>query len=207
MRESVLEMVTTMGKVEQEYGRGFRLASILDPSSPAFQLPLQSSIKQLDDDHHRLLCDYLDRSMELDHMPRLAKFMRQVSINNIVYGTSGSSTFRNSSIIFREIDATSCDQKAALIQEIFMYDFIHTNGQAVQGTFMTIKELRPLEDPSFDPYRKYSFGGFLCQSEMTALRIIGISQVVSHFAHTKMLAAPFEGLIHVLPLDRVSNFF
>jgi hypothetical protein len=90
--------------------------------------------------------------MELDTMPQLGKFMTQVSINNVSYGIQGGSTFRNSSIMFRELDQTSHQGKAALVDHIFIYNHRSETGQALEGIYFVVQELHPV-DAGTDPYR------------------------------------------------------
>jgi len=79
-------------------------------------------------------------------------------------------------------------------EEVFkrLFLFVHE--------YLSVQRSRP---GFYDPYRKYGFAaGFLCEEQADILHLIDLTQIVSHFALTTL---PDEGLIHVLPVDRVCS--
>lgn len=185
-----------MDKVDLEDARGFRLASILDPNSPAFTSRSKPTAALLEVNHHRQLCDILGRSSDVDTMPKTAMFLNEVSRNGVCYGTSKASTFKNSSIIFQDRNSSDNSIKAGIASDIFQYRYLTEDGQNTGNIFFIMQILEPVE-ARLDPYRTFSFGGFLCRTTDREM-IISLAQIKSHFALTR-----FDGLVHVLPVDRV----
>jgi hypothetical protein len=198
------DLITTMDKINREDVRGFRLVSILDPSLPTFEPRSKLDPQVIDDTIHRLLCDLLDRSMDGAAMPKDANFMKEISYRGVVYALSTSSGFRDSSIMFRERGDPQ-HTKAGIIENIFQYSYTREDGQNIEDIFMAVEELTPITS-FMDPYLQFGeFAGFLCEkTEGGNLRVIPMCQVVCHFAYTEM-TDDWEGLIHVLPVDRVSD--
>jgi hypothetical protein len=204
IRDSMQDLITTMDKINREDVRGFRLASILDPSLPTFEPRSNLDPQIIEDALHRLLCDLLDRSMDGAVMPKDANFMKEISYRGVVYALSTSSGFRDSSIMFREREHPQ-HTKAGIIENIFQYSYTREDGENIEDIFMAVEELTPIT--SFvDPYLQFGeFAGFLCEKQEGGNpRVIPMRQVVCHFAYTEMTDG-WEGLIHVLPVDRVSD--
>ncbi|KIM43799.1 hypothetical protein M413DRAFT_68706, partial [Hebeloma cylindrosporum] len=203
IRDSMQDIITTMSTIDREDVRGFRLASILDPSLPTFEPRSKLDPQFIEGTLHELLCDLLDRSMDASVMLKHANFMKEISYRGVVYALSTSSGFRDSSIMFRE--QNSHHAKPAIIESIFQYSYTREDGQNVEDIFMTVEELAPITG-FVDPYLHFGeFAGFLCEKkEGVNLRVIQMRQVACHFAYTEMMD-DWEGLIHVLPVDRVSD--
>lgn len=199
IRNSVSELVSVMDHINVEHARGFRLASLLDPASPAITPRSKPYDFLLEPSHHILLCELLGRGHDI---PRSAKFLHEISLNGVCYGTAASSTFKDSSIIFQSQNPLDDSIYAGIAELIFQYSYVEENGESLEEIFILAQELCPIES-HLDPYRRYPFGGFL--TRQTDLRhLFKASQVKSHFALTKKASGPFAGMIHVLPVDRVS---
>ena len=225
IRKSVTEMVMAMEAIEDEDIRGFRKAKQLDPTlldpaqdsipSHANQITLESSQLQLIKAH--LTQIYPGRNFRLGSD---ALSLKEVSKDGVCYGICESSTHRNSAIIFVSESATRSSspnnnldyegvvQKPGIIEKIIHYSTL--DGLVpIDGIYLYIQELMPINiasnPPQLDPYRKYGFAaGYLCDSNERITRVIGLSQVVSHFALTTFEGINrYENFIHVLPLDRV----
>jgi hypothetical protein len=130
-------------------------------------------------------------------------------LRGVCYGTSSSSKYRNSTVLFQPHPQAgpyeTSSPKAGIIQTIFQY--MHDDSAKVSksaSAFYVIVREHPCMIATDDPYREFGFaGGFLCAEEATELHVVGISQVVSHFAMTKFKEQPFKHYFHVMPLDRV----
>lgn len=207
LRASVLELVSVMEQIDLEDIRGFRLASILDVDSPSYMPRSKPQAGNLADFHHALLCEYLGRSRDLARMPRDAQFLKEISKNGVCYGTSSTSTFKNSSIIFSNRNPTDPAPYAAIATQLFEYCWLHDdkNRTRLRGVFLVVRILEPI-DSEQDPYRRYPFGGFLCVPTRREI-IISLAQIQSHSVLTQMIEGRFSGYVHVLPVDRVRSVF
>ncbi|KDR77504.1 hypothetical protein GALMADRAFT_65801 [Galerina marginata CBS 339.88] len=207
LQQSLRELTVVMNSIESEDIRGFRLASILDPYSPTFTSRSGMEDLPLSNMQKTLLSEVLN--LDADHMPRSATFLKEISSRGVCYGTSGSSTHRNSSIIFKEVNQASESYKAGIVDQIFRYSYPAPSGLPNEAIFFYLQELAPI-DSQLDPYRQFGpFGGFLCKKTDSRIKIISISQLVSHFTLTEMAGGSYgsyDGLIHVMPVDRVSSF-
>ena len=224
LRKIALEMVDRMELLSDEDARGSHLARILNPNAPAgnFMARSKATVSRIPADYYKLLCDYIHPGNSVPITPVYveATFFQEISVAGICYSTS---QIRNSSIIFRECDMVTgalaeSQTKAGIIESIFQYSHGQNRDAApviaiarpVKEIYLVVKELVPADtsDGFSDPYKRYGFaGGYLCQSEGQVPRVIHISQVMSHFALTKMpngWGFDHESLIHVLPVDRVS---
>ena len=225
LRKIALEMVDRMELLSDEDARGSHLARILNPNAPAgnFMARSKATVFRIPADYYELLCDCIHPGNSAPITPVYveATFFQEISLAGICYSTNSSKAYRNSSIVFRERATvtrapTESQTKAGIIESIFQYSHGENRDAApaiaiarpVKEIYLAVKELvlADTSDGFSDPYKRYGFaGGYLCQSEGQVLRIIHISQVMSHFALTKMPAGDgFESLIHVLPVDRVS---
>ncbi|KAG6912136.1 hypothetical protein DXG01_017117, partial [Tephrocybe rancida] len=50
LREAVLEMINTMDAIDREDARGYRLANLLDPTSPDYMIGSNAAPMDLSDD-------------------------------------------------------------------------------------------------------------------------------------------------------------
>jgi hypothetical protein len=205
--QTVTEMVTTLHPIEKEDIRGFSRANLLDPTMPANIVEANGKPIHLDFQVHQLLCKLLDHSSPGLHHPLTihALSVDEISIHGVSYGTWESPKFRNSAIMFQPFDALPNGmQKAGIIQTIFQYTHSSVSGMQMKGFYLSVLEHLPVDSHS-DPFRKFGFaGGFLCAGQASRLHVIEQSEVISHFALTKIMGHEDEQLIHVLPVDRVS---
>jgi hypothetical protein len=206
VRDTVVEMLSTIESIEKEDIRGFRLASMLDPASPEYMPDANAKPFKLDVEPYQLLCDHIHHSSPLAPLPGphcLA--MKRIGIRGVSYGTWSSPAFRDSNIIFQlrgpsHLNEDRNHTRAGRVEAIFQPIGLMTY-------YLIVRE-HQLLDPATDPadiFREFGFaGGYLCKRDPTAMHILEVSQVVSHFALTEMREEGYEHLIHVLPLDRVS---
>jgi hypothetical protein len=204
IRDSVLELMETLRAIQAEDIRGFRLATLLDPTTPEF--PSNSKRKRgvqgiLDNDQFTALLDLYQADIQgLHHVDNEVLFFEEISHNGVCYGTHSSSHFRNSAILFYPhlTIRGAGEMKAGIIEAIFE----HHSG-LLEKHFLLVRQHNPINRSEFvDPYQRFGFAaGFLCEKTPTLTRIISLSQIVSHFVLT-----PMEEIeaIHVLPFDRVS---
>lgn len=213
IRESVLEMVTVIETIDQEDTRGFRRANMLDSSLPDFILTSKAKPFRLREHEHNLLCQVIGRRTPLPEetlVPHECLSVNEVSLRGVCYGTSLSSKFRDSTVMFQP---SPCDElsverplAAGIVQTIFQHTYksSHPDQPAVTGVYAIVQE-HPRMDQNDDPYPEFGFaGGFLCKDEATELHVIELPQIVSHFALTRLLD---EGYFHAMPLDRVRLSF
>lgn len=215
IRKAVVDMVTIMDTTAKEDARGFRLASMLDPSQPEYTADSNAKPFKLDGQWQALLQDLIaSANPAAQHLvfPTEALAVDEISIRSVRYGTSNSSKFRDSAIIFRPADRLSRNNSVAMagiIRSIFQFTYGSAGGPENTSFYLAVQEYPPLDatDGPVDAYRKYGFaGGYLCHCEATTLHVLELSQVVSHFAMTKLSNHEgYEHLIHVLPVDRVGR--
>ena len=219
----VTNLIKSMKTIEQEDIRGFRKATLLDPtmtgvsdSSPG-RVQMDPITLELSD--HNLLCAHISLlypNLNL-RLGTSACLIKEVSRKGVCYGSSGSSqaSRRNSTIIYEvnQTHSAASVHKPAIIHKMINYSFIGPEGSQITDTYFFVQELSPI-DAAKDPYRKFGFsGGYLChrphnQSEISC--VIKLSQVVSHFALTTFPKEKYQDLdhlVHVLPLDRVCFIF
>lgn len=212
LRQTVIETVAVLETIEKEDIRGFRLASLLNPSLPDYAAQPADTTFTLDAQHYRLLCLLIEQQQEMSvqrlSLPREALSINRISSHGVCYGTCKSSKSGDNHIIFLEPDAPPTDlhlQKAGIIQAIFQYTYL-AHKVEMKGFYLVVRELCPMDVAGgrSDPYREFSSRAFLCSSTATKLHIISLSQVVSHFVSLEMSGDGHEDLILVWPVDRVS---
>jgi hypothetical protein len=215
----IINLMKSMKSIQQEDIRGFRKATLLDPTLDFSLGKLQMDSITLNVSDHDLLCAHIARSHPNQNL-RLgftASLIKEISRKGVCYGSSGSSRAgqRNSAIIY-ELNQTNSKtvlHQPAIIRKIIQYSFAAhapdmTETTQITNVYLFVQELSQV-DASIDPYRKFGFaGGYLChrpQSEISC--VITLSQVVSHFALTTFpdREEKYHDIIHVLPLDRVSS--
>lgn len=213
IRDSVVELMETLEAIQAEDIRGFRLATLLDPTTPEF---LSNSKHKrgvqgiLNNDQSTAFLDLYQADFQaLHHVNNEVLFFEEISYNGVCYGTHSSSHFRNSAILFYpHLTVRGADEmKAGIIEAIFEHHSGTTagghGGHISEKHFLFVRQHNPINHLEFvDPYQRFGFAaGFLCEENPTCTRVISLSQVVSHFVLT-----PMEEIeaIHVLPIDRVS---
>ncbi|TFK63525.1 hypothetical protein BDN72DRAFT_963854 [Pluteus cervinus] len=218
IRESVIEMVTALDRIQSEDARGSRLASMLDPTSPTNILPMRSDQHcVLSEDEYGLLFNLLTthpQDMAQDnHLPRQCRSLSKLSINSICYGVAGTSSYRDSTAIFRPRQAGADPnprELAGTIQRIFQYSYSMA-GQDKQGYFVSIMEHQRITESrgaEADPYPAFGHAaGYLCERAPERLHVLELSQLVSHFVLTYFPEGEWVNYIHVLPVDRLMLSF
>lgn len=205
VRQTVLEMVTTMESIDREEMRGFRLANQLDPNLPEFMTNANPKSLRLGVEPYNLICELISRTHpnQALSLPRDAHFVEEVALCGVRYATARSSKYRSSRILYQNLGTTA--HSAGAIQEIFEYSY-RCAGDERKSFFISVQNfVRYNQD--LDPYPKFGFAaGFLCEATPIQLHILELSQVVSHFGLTRM-TGKYTGYIHVMPLDKVSDTY
>jgi hypothetical protein len=215
IRPIVLEMVDEMEVTAIEDIRGFRRASMLDHTLSSFIINSETTAFQLREHEYLLFCNLVAQILP-DRAAALSTrglSVEEISLRGVCYGTSSSSKYRNSTVLFQAQPQTGPHEtsslKAGIIQTIFqhMHDDSTKVPQSSPAFYVIVRE-HPCMIATDDPYRNFGFaGGFLCAEEATELHVIEISQIVSHFAMTKFKDQQFKHYFHVMPLDRVRCSF
>ena len=203
VRKTVVEMVNLMASVEKEDIRGFRRATLLDPTSPEYSIPPHAASFSLDEIQYQLLRKRLQGCDQEIDLTREALVVQEISARGVSYASRAKRSGRDSAIIFKPHDEHNREvHLAGRIEKIFQYTY--NNPHNVTGFYLIVREHLPTHSTTFDPYKRFGFaGGYLCEREPTTLHVIALSQVLSHFAATGLTWEGREDLIHVLPLDRV----
>lgn len=207
-RNAVLEMITAIEAIDKEEVRGFRLASMLDPSLPEYANNNKMKPYKLEGDAYRLMCNMvaLNAPDAEQPIPTDALSVEEISLHDVCYTTSRCINFRSSRILFRSSEfQPTREHIPGVIRDIFKYTF-NVAAEEVKGLYLLVQEYPRMDvsDGRRDPYVRFGFaGGFLCQPIAERLHLLKPSQVVSHFGLTK-LRGDYEGLIHCMPVDRVS---
>jgi hypothetical protein len=212
LRQTVVETITVLETIEKEDVRGFRLASLLDPSLPDYAVqPTSATAFTLDAEHHQLLSLLIEQKTSARGqqllLPREALSIDKISSHGVCYGTCKSSKSGDNCIIFLQPDALPTDlhlQKAGIIQTIFQYTY-WSDGVEMKDFYLVVREHLPMDvtNGRSDPYREFSARAFLCSNDVTKLHVLALSQVVSHFVLLEMSGDGHENLMLVWPVDRV----
>lgn len=193
VRSTVADMIGTMESIAKEDVRGFRLASMLDPTLPEFTLNTRAKPLILNNNHLRLFCNllhFLGRTGAVEEVLSVDA----ISYRGVTYGTFASRDSRNSTVIFYSQDSHAKKvKKSGVIDIIFQHE---------SSIYLVVQEHPPMERRDLvDPYRPFGvFAGYLCEAKPSTSHVIELSQVISHFALTELP----DSLIHVMPVDRVS---
>ncbi|KAF9455301.1 hypothetical protein BDZ94DRAFT_1327649 [Collybia nuda] len=212
IRQVVLEMVNEMETIALEDIRGFRRASMLDHTLSDWYTNSATKQKNLQEHEHQLFCSLIGRIFPdrvLGVSPRVLA-VDEISLRGVCYGTSDSSKYQNSTILFKpETQAESQPLKAGIIQTIFReHQFPSSRDPNISPAFYVVVQEHRCVNIADDPYRRYGFsGGFLCTNEPIASHIIEISRIVSHFALTRFKTGNLKNYFHVMPLDRLMLSF
>lgn len=212
IRRVVLEMVDVMEATATEDIRGFRRANMLDRNLNNFAANSTTKPFHLREHEHQLFCDLIKQKIpgRQSKISMQGLSVDEISLRGVCYGTSGSSNYRNSTVLFQpqaQGHLEPASLKAGIIQTIFQEPHLFSSERPELPVFFAILQEHPCMNPADDPYREFGFaGGFLCANEATALHVIEISQVVSHFALTRFEDEEFKQYFHVMPLDRVRTY-
>lgn len=208
LRIAVKELLAALKSIQTEDLRGSQLSAVLNHSQDFRISALKGTRQALSSDYFNHLSSFLRSLGQIDIVNEVLSF-EQISFRGVCYGTHQSPHFCDSGVIFEVAGSplsehTQGSNRAGRIESIFEYE-CWVAGELVKKMLVFVKEYLPVQRPAFqDPYPKYGFAaGFLCEGQANRLCLIELSQIVSHFALTTF---PDEGLIHVMPVDRVSCF-
>jgi hypothetical protein len=193
--------------------RGNRLANMLDPLDPHFDMESQSRWSALTADERHLLHNYLSWAYEdftLGEWQASASMMDQISISGVRYARKGVLKRDQDSHILFIVPGTN-DIGAGEILNIFRYWHTKSDGVDIIGIYLVINRFSPTEVSGSlgfpDPYRQYPAAlGCLWLPTVLETRIIEAEHVRGHFALT-LIEHNDQRLMHVLPLNRVSTYF
>jgi hypothetical protein len=214
VRNAVSQMVAAMDSIATEDVRGFRLASMLDPLSPAYTIHTTPKPFQLGAELYQTLCDLILGASPTQAilLPTQALAVQEISLRGVCYTTSRSRNFRSSRIMFQSSDVLPMlphgvhTHIPGVIRDIFQYTY-HVAGEQKTSFYLSVQEYLFMDTSNGrrDPYRKFGFaGGFLCELDPGQTHILELSQIISHVGITKM-RGQYTGIIHVKPVDRVSS--
>ncbi|KAF8989606.1 hypothetical protein BDQ17DRAFT_1333955 [Cyathus striatus] len=220
LRENVFELIKTMDAIEKKDIRGFRQATLLDPTKlTTFTNSKGSGHKfTLDAGNYQLLVDLLDHQSAPPRRPPAKVFcLDEVSYRGVLYGASGSHGDQNSNIYFcspqgvRSGSELTHSQEAETIERIFRISDTSHDGILDDSVFLVVREYPRLtvimNARIQDPYFKYGqFARYLCEASLTITRVIRLTHVVSHVTLTAM-SEDYEHLLHVLPVDHLMLTF
>lgn len=210
LRGTIQEMLSVMEDVASEDERGFRLASLLDPTLPDCSLSSRMHSFRLEDQEFCLLSDLIASIDPRERQPlrRDAHSVQEISKRGVTYCTSTSRKARDSAIVFGFPNDSSGDfglPAVGIIQKIFKYSYYTAHGMEVEGHYLLVHEHLPMDASGgrIDPYREFGFAaGFLCEAISRRSQVIALSQLISHFALTQFQSD--DEYFHALPVDRVS---
>jgi hypothetical protein len=205
----VQDLKKAVKSTQNEDRQGYRLSEFLH--GPDYHIGAHMTRQALKPEYFELL-DNLLTSFGHTNIRNEILSLEQISLRGVCYGTFQSPHYRDSAIIFRANagDPPEGNESIALAGAISMiceYE-CRTQGseEVFKRLFLFVNEYLSVQRsrPGFnDPYRNYGFAaGFLCEEQADTLHLIDLTQIVSHFALTTL---PGEGLIHVLPVDRVRS--
>ncbi|KJA14089.1 hypothetical protein HYPSUDRAFT_72760 [Hypholoma sublateritium FD-334 SS-4] len=197
----VYEMTDVMDDIALEDARGFRLASILNPNTPNATSRFKSLTSVIEQEYLPLLQALCGAGSRI--LPE-AIFFKEVSIRGVCYAIYGSTARRNSYVQFQLSDT---EVEAGKIEQIFrcQYSLAGEDEEELEDVFLVVRTVISI-DVDTDPYRRYDLAGFLARPTGGILTVIRMSQVNCHCVITHMIAE-YEGLIHVLPVDRLMDSF
>jgi hypothetical protein len=145
---------------------------------------------------------------------RVVEYMREILQCGVCYSVELPGSTKDAAIIFMDTYATDrSHQKAGIIQTIFW----HPSLDMEPPVFVVVSELIKIVPTDGlaewnNCYTAYKFGRYLARSRKAQndTSLIHISQVLSHCALTNWhiptgQGQDRDGVVHVLPLDRVSH--
>ncbi len=190
-------MTNVMAHTNMRDARGFQLASILNPNTPNETSRFHSTKSIINEEYFPLLLAVCGHGTRITAE---ATYFKEVAIRGVCYAIHNSTAYRNSYIQFQ---SGTSRHESGRIEQIMRCNY-YRNGQEFQDIFLIVRQVLPIEERN-DPYRRYHFAGFLAQPDRGPLTVIRLSQVVCHCVTTNMIDVNFAGLIHMLPVDRVSK--
>ncbi len=143
----------------------------------------------IEDGYQAPLSELLSGAVDFNH----ALFYDDMYVRGIPYGRTGSSKWRNSSVMFHP--TPSAEPQAGQIDHIAQF-------YSEPGVFVAIRSFTPAEAAT-DPYKRYGpAAGYLCTSSRR-FHVVTASELVSHCAITKMASDDEDDIFHILSLEKV----
>ncbi|KAJ6544888.1 hypothetical protein DFH09DRAFT_1088420, partial [Mycena vulgaris] len=208
IREHVSEAIKAYERGSNRDSRGIRLAYMLDPNDPHFDLQSLSRWSSLSLEERQVLHSYLQwkhGDFNLEDWKASAAIMEQISITGVRYARKNVLKRDQDSNILFCIPGTD-EVVPGEILNIFQY--WHTTAAEVEFKAIYLLVNRFPTNPVLgrqDPYREHpNLFGYLCGTNPIDTRIIEAEHVQSHFGRTPI---EYNGqqLMHVLPLSRVNH--
>lgn len=204
--EAANPLLSAYNTISNEDHRGTRLADETHhpPTKPPVSVELQGET-------YSLLLRALNQRFQTtwytsgdarsSTVPRMVLQLDKVSIRGVIYASERVLP-RDSDIIFRREGGAS--SRVGSIQSIFRLPHPTPAGPATTTTFLLAEQYSPVTDQTMQSmYTRFGFaGGFLCHQGRSGLHVIGLENVISHFAKTPLQQADND-LMHVLPLNAV----
>lgn len=203
-KDLVKSMVHRLRLQEKEGLRGFRLAEKMDPVHPGDRLTMDvastkggtlKTIPAFALPSLRGLLQSRFQDPDLLVSPQ-AIFLESISHRNSIYATGNSRRYRDSSVLFKSGEA----EEAGVIDSIFVHEYRDPLSDNVHADSYILVDMYDRMDDD-DRFRKYGYaGGFCCQPVTSSKHLIRLEDLLCHVALTKFEE---EGLVHVLPVNRV----
>ena len=200
--EEVEPLRSAYKAVANEDHRGTRLAD--ESHHPPTKSPLS---KTLSPDEYQLLLQVLDRKFGTTmytRRPSLAPIevqdLSKLSIRGVIFA-SAETLPRDSNVLFKAHDGSR--SRVGSIRSIFHFKLQH---RGIKMTYLHIQEHSPFSNETAQRvYTQFGFaGGFLCHvNKWIGFHLIEPTDVICHFAKT--LLRNNDGIMHVLPLNKVSD--
>jgi len=131
LRRIVSETMSILESTENEDARGYRRASLLDPSAPLFTLESKVQPFELGRETYELLVYLISMDSQPLTLPQSALSVEEISIGGISYSTSTSTKFRDSNIIFSSPASDDSSSRAGSVEVIFWYTYSSAANQEI----------------------------------------------------------------------------
>lgn len=198
------EMLHRLQAHDKERLRGFRLAEALDPfkdSGDEGYEHIEGKLEPIPPDEFGQLHELLRREPDIDQVqrpiPKNAIFVSAISKRQDVYAIWNSPRYKDSRIMFLWDNV----RYAGVIQRILLYRHRQSSGLEKTRAFVLVQWHERVDKE--DPFQRHGdAGGFCCKPGSVSMRLIPLEAVASHVAWTELHD---EGVVHVLPLNRVSG--
>ena len=200
-------MLDAYHKVADEDHRGTRLAD--ETHHPTTKPPKPVDLAE---DVRAAVAHFLNRKHSTNKytsdpgrwsVPRTALRLDKVSIRGVIYA-SEKALRRDSNVIFRRVRGSS--HRAGRIDSIFFlsYTTLGAGCPPSSDNLLVVQEWEVVEDEDAQRrYQQFGFaGGFLCWNRIVGVHVVGVDEIVSHYAKAFFDEQESE-YFHVLPLNKV----
>ncbi|KAJ3544294.1 hypothetical protein NMY22_g2823 [Coprinellus aureogranulatus] len=202
-QQRVTEMLSRLHSHEKERLRGFRLAEALCPFNPTNGNPgddlAADEQQELEDNISPMELNWLRQYLQsqeeqVGEVSSACRFLDAVSHGLNIYAPWNSPRYRDSRVLFRY----NGEEKAGIIQKIFMHRYRPPTGQPEISIYLIVKAFDKIDGE--DRFLRYGYaGGFLSKPGPTNLSLIPAKSILCHVALTDITE---EEVIHVLPINR-----